>query len=494
MKYLHPIQETTYLSTTNAPNYRRIMRIFFQEYEKVHFQLYKEDVYEIIKTYPEFGDYSMEQLKSDLNALVEWKNLVTVQDPKRVYTIADYKNKQFRYSMSEYSVEIERMTVRLENLFIGSGSLSPNLFLRIYNGIEQFEDMESMPLKHVNEWWHNLQEDFRRLNQNYQDYLREFYSGNADRLLKSVEFILHKDRLITYLKDFVRELQYNSAMIETAMVKISDERVGYVLNRVVDSELEIPRTISETQESLKDNIAENVSGKWYILKNWFTGEDSSISERVRVMDITDDIIRKIVQNASMIVQLQNWGISRKSDYKKFIEMFLKCGDVGEAHKLSAHLFGIQRVRHYKVNSERSTDSIFSSTYEEEPSEFLLRPRTRKYKPRIDKSGFENKEFEKLLQRNAYLEQMEKDKRMVLKYIKGNRLDISAIDDVVPESTRIALLRWISAAGMSDSRTGRTEYGKKYKLIKNAGTCTLRCEDGNLVMPSYVLEFMEDANE
>ncbi len=494
MKYLHPIQETTYLSTINAPNYRKIMRIFFQEYEKVHFQLYKEDVYEIIKTHPEFQDYTMEQLKSDLNALVEWKNLVTVQDPKRVYTIADYKNKQFRYSMSEYSVEIERMTMRLENLFIGSGSLSPNLFLRIYHGIEQFEDMRSMPLKQVNEWWHNLQEDFRRLNQNYQDYLREFYSGNADKLLKSVEFILHKDRLITYLKDFVKELQVNSAMIETAIKKISDESGKIVLSRVVQSELEIPRTMSESRESLKENIADNVNRKWYILKNWFIGEGGSISERVRVMEITDDIIRKIVQNAAMIVQLQNWGISRKSDYKKFIEMFLKCSDVEEAHKLSAHLFGIQRVRHFKANAERSTDSIFSSTYEEEPSEFLLRPRTRKYKPRIDKSGFENKEFEKILQRNAYLEQMDEDKRMVLKYINKNKLDISAIDEVVPESTRTALLRWISAAGMTASKTGRTEYGKKYKLVKKTGICTLKCEDGNLVMPSYVLEFEEDADE
>lgn len=494
MKYLRPIQETTYLNTVNAPNYRKIMRIFFQEYEKVHFQLYKEDVYEIIKTYPEFQDYTMDQLKSDLNALVEWKNLVTVQDPRRVYTIADYKNKQFRYSMSEYSVEIERMTVRLENLFIGSGSLSPNLFLRIYHGIEEFEDMISMPLKQVNEWWHNLQEDFRRLNQNYQDYLREFYSGNADKLLKSVEFILHKDRLITYLKDFVKELQVNSAMIEAAIKGISVESQKIVMGRVVQSELEIPRTMSEGQELLKENIAENVNGKWDILRHWFVGEGGGISERVRVMEITDDIIRKIVQNAAMIVQLQNWGISRKNDYKKFIEMFLKCGSIGEAHKLSAHLFGIQRVRHYKVNTERSTDSIFSSTYEEEPSEFLLRPRTRKYKPRIDKSGFENKEIEKLLQKNAYLEQMEADKEMVLKYIKGNKLDVSAIDDVVPESTRTALLRWISIAGMTASKTGRTEYGKKFKLVKNEGTCTLKCKDGNLVMPVYVLEFEEDGDE
>ena len=36
--------------------------------------------------------------------------------------------------------------------------------------------------------------------------MREFYSGRAEKILKSVEFILHKDRFITYLKDFVQEI------------------------------------------------------------------------------------------------------------------------------------------------------------------------------------------------------------------------------------------------------------------------------------------------
>lgn len=42
-----------------------------------------------------FEDYSMDQLVLDLNALVKWKNLTPIQDPGRVYTIADYKNKQY---------------------------------------------------------------------------------------------------------------------------------------------------------------------------------------------------------------------------------------------------------------------------------------------------------------------------------------------------------------------------------------------------------------
>ena len=113
------------------------------------------------------------------------------------------------------------------------------------------------------------------------------------------------------------------------------------------------------------------------------------------MDITDEVIRKIMQNVALIVQIQNCGISRKEDYKKFIEMFAQCESVEEAHKLSAHIFGIQHVRHFKVNCPRSTDSINSDVFDELPSEYELKPHTRTYKPIIHKSGFESKALEKL---------------------------------------------------------------------------------------------------
>ena len=105
----------------NAQVYRKIMRCFYREYEKMNFQLYKEDVFKVLKEDELFEDYSMDQLVLDLNALVKWKNLTPIQDPGRVYTIADYKNKQYQYTMSEYAVEIERLTVRLENLISGIG-------------------------------------------------------------------------------------------------------------------------------------------------------------------------------------------------------------------------------------------------------------------------------------------------------------------------------------------------------------------------------------
>lgn len=491
MKYLESIQETIYLSAGNASQYRRIMRIFFIEYEKMHFQLYKEDVLELIREHPEFADYHMEQLKTDLEALVAWKNLIPIQDPKRVYTIAEYKNKQYRYTMSEYAVEIERMTVKLENLFLDSSSLSMNYFVRIESALNEMEQMNHRELKAVNEWWSNLQEDFKRLNRNYQDYLREFYSGKSDKVLKSIEFVIHKDRFISYLQEFVQQLQNKSIRIENIIKNLSRKTVNAVLEKVIESELAIPHPNAEIQNLRESAVRENIYGKWRSLSEWFISADNHPSESQRVLDITDEVIRKIIQNAALIVQLQNWGISRKEDYKKFIQMFAQCENVEEAHKLSAHVFGIQHVRHFKVNCPRSTDSINSGVFDEIPSEYELKPHTRTYKPRIHKSGFESKALEKLAQRNQYLKKLEEDKKLVTKYIRDKQLDISQIEDCISAATRETLLGWIAQANLTSSKSGRTEYGQAFHLIKREGSHTLKCEDGELVMPVYVFQFEDE---
>lgn len=71
------------------------------------------------------------------------------------------------------------------------------------DSLDRTEEMDRRDGKEIYEWWGNLQEDFKRLNQNYQDYLREFYSGRAEKLLKSVEFVVHKGRFIAYMEKLV---------------------------------------------------------------------------------------------------------------------------------------------------------------------------------------------------------------------------------------------------------------------------------------------------
>lgn len=491
MKYLSEIEEASYLSVPNAGRYRLIMRSFFREYEKMNFQLYKEDVLELVRQQDEYTGYTSEQLLLDLDSLVRWKNLVPIQDPGRVYTIAEYKNKQYRYVMSENAVEIERMTIRLENLFVEGGNLSANLFVRIEKSLEEVEDRKNANAGDNYAWWMNLQEDFRRLNQNYQDYLREFYSGKTDSLMKSVEFVLHKDRFIQYLNEFIVNVQKYSQRIAKTIKKISPVMEECLLDQIIISEMEIPHASRSDQGRQEKLIRENVYGRWNSLTSWFVDQPNHICECQKILVITQDIIRNLIQNAAMIVQIQNWGVSRKEDYKKFLTLFQNAKNLEEAHCLSAHIFGIQSIAHLKANMTMDSDGINNSVYQEEAMEYCFRPRVQTYKERRKQQGFSDKALEKYMQRMEYLRNIDMEKQLVMKYINNDRVVFSQINDVIPEGVRSVFLQWISNANISMDRVGRTEYGQRYRVIRREGYCTLHCEDGDLKMPAYELEFMDE---
>ena len=82
------------------------MRIFYDNYEKLKYWMYQEEVYAQMIQDPYFKDYRMDQCQQDLTALTEWKNLVTIEDTRKVSSIEEFKNKKFRYQMSEYSVDV----------------------------------------------------------------------------------------------------------------------------------------------------------------------------------------------------------------------------------------------------------------------------------------------------------------------------------------------------------------------------------------------------
>ena len=173
--------------------------------------------------------------------LTEWKNLNTIQDTKKVASIEEFKNKKYRYQMTEYSVEIERLVLRLENLFIEGASLEPTLLERIRRGIERFPEMMERDKNEVYTWWTDLNNDFVRLNQNYQDYMRELNSVKAEEMMKTTEFLVFKDRLIEYLRSFVRSLQVNAAFIEQCLKNTDRQVLRCLLEKIIQYELLIPR-------------------------------------------------------------------------------------------------------------------------------------------------------------------------------------------------------------------------------------------------------------
>lgn len=100
-KLRKPMLEAKYLNVDNTDRYRPIIRLFYLQYEKLKYWMYQEEVFEELKEDPYFEDYTPEQCQQDLAALSAWGNLVTIQDTRKVASIEEFKNKKFRYQLSE---------------------------------------------------------------------------------------------------------------------------------------------------------------------------------------------------------------------------------------------------------------------------------------------------------------------------------------------------------------------------------------------------------
>ena len=326
------------------------MRIFYENNEKLNYWLYQEDVYEEMKKDSYWSEYTIEQCQQDLASLVEWKNLNTMQDTKKVASIEEFKNKKYRYQISEYSVQIERLVLRLENLLVEGASLEPTLLERIRRNIEKFAQMVEEEQVEVNAWWNDLNSDFVRLNQNYQDYIRDLNSVRAEEMMHTKEFMVFKDRLIEYLRSFIKGLQRNVGVIEEYLRLLDEETKKQIFEKVAAYQFAIPRMDIELS---KKQIEENVIGRFQSIYNWFVATEGHENEAATLFDATNEIIRRITRYAAELSEKNSLGANRKEEYKKVAELFMKCEDVDEAHKMSAMVFGIERPVHISGDYDKA---------------------------------------------------------------------------------------------------------------------------------------------
>jgi len=483
-KLVRPITEVSYLRADNADRYRIIIRYFYEEYEKIHYWLYKEDIYEMLMQTNRYPNYTMETCMSDLQFLVNWGNLTAVQDTAKVHSLEEFYNRKYRYQLNEYTIEIERMTIRLENLEIEGASLEPSLLERIRHAILDLPHMIDKSDKEVSSWWNDLNNDFIRLNRNYQDYIRTLNSAQAEKMMLTQEFLIFKDKIIQYLRSFVKELQEKALILEPYIKDIPQDTITTILHKVVAYEMSIPRIDIVLNES---ELYAKSSGRWNSLYHWFVGEHED-SEVSKMSDITNDIIRKITRYAQQIGELHNQGANKTEEYRHLANLFGKCSSLEDAHRMSAMVFGVDQCLHFRNLHNRMTDSIDSGVYEEDAMYYDLEYRTRiaaaksKRKPAVDYSL--EKEMEKL----RIMEQQEQEQRRLQTYIHKGIIAFQEISYLDATSRKI-LLDWLSKGLASPSHRARTQWGESFTVDDtNRHICKITCEDGNFFMPAFRIVF------
>ncbi len=484
-KLIKPIREVNYLRVENVDRYRVIIRYFFLEYEKIHYWLHKEDVYSMMIETHMFENYTMDQCQQDLQSLVDWGNLTAIQDSNKVRTIEDFKNKKYRYQLSEYSVEIERMTIRLEKLETEGASLEPTLLERIYNQLMQYEQMQNKNTMEINGWLQLLLTDFIRLNQNYQDYIKTLNSAKAEELMKTTEFLVFKDKLINYLRTFVMIMQDKGGLIADLLKHINEDELDFLLKKAAEYELSIPRL---DVELVFEDVYTNFKDKWNSLYRWFIGTNG-ISEMDRLYDVTNEIIRKMTRYAQQIAEMTNRGSNRKELYYHLINVFGKCEDINEAHKLSAFVFGVEDCIHLNYIKPRMSDDINGSVFKESPSAISFDPHSRIARKKYVRKPANDYTLEREMQRIEIEKQLEQEKERINQLIDNNTIDFKNLP-TIHASTRKKLLTWLSKALEQPDFINKTDEGDIYYIDddKMNEEIVMKCEDGEFVMPHFRIIF------
>lgn len=488
-KLTRPLTEAKYLNADNVDRYRSIMRIFYENYEKLKYWMYQEEVYAEMIRDPYFSEYREEQCQQDLAALTEWKNLLTIQDTRKVSSIEEFKNKKFRYQMSEYSVEIERLVLRLENLFVEGASLEPTLLERIRRNVERFSEMASKETDEVYLWWNDLNNDFIRLNQNYQDYIRDLNSVKAEEMMRTKQFLVFKDKLVEYLRNFIKGLQRNVGIIEEYLRLLDEDVLVQVLDKVNTYELSIPRMDVEMSREL---IEEKTRGRYLSIRNWFVAENGQENEAGKLFDATNEIIRRITRYATQLSEKNALGANRREEYRKVAEIFLKCEELSEAQKMSAMVFGLECPWHLKGELVRETESMNKGVYDEAAMEIVLKPRVRTYREKSRRSSIRDTSQEKEETRKRLMQQLQADRKNIELLEQNGRIDFSSLPVIDPRIREI-LLKWLSDALEDPGYCARTDDGRQYYLdmehVKER--CVVHCEDGNFTMPRVSIVFQEE---
>lgn len=479
--FMDSIPETKYLSAENCTAYRFIMRLFYLEYQKMSYQLDKETIFSKLQMESGLLSYTPEQLGRDLDQLTQWKNLTAIQDPRKAYTIADFKNKRYQYMLTQRALEVEHMTVQLEELATRAAGLSTNAFRQILEHLNQAESLESLTPREIDTWWGNLQREFEAMSRQYQDYLRRFYDPGPERSIKPLEFITYKRQLIRYLQEFIQDLQHSAARIQARLESFSPEQERRILDLVCQGEQARPDYMPSWEQEIR---ARNET-VWKSIRDWFIGSNSTARQ---VLEINDRVIEKVAREANALVQRQNMS-GNKTELRHIMTLFAKSPSLDDAHRLSALVFGAQHARHFTVGAERAEFHSGTSVYDAPPIECVLQPRTRAFKERRQRGGFADKSAEKAAQREKILQEAQTLRQEVMSYIRDGKLDFSALERPVTPAVRAVMLSWIQVASLAPDGRARTQYGQAYALhIRENRVCRLLCTDGVLTMPDCVLIF------
>lgn len=480
------VVEATYLSTEKSDKYRAILRFFYTQHERLREFLFPEEVYAHLSEYPFFSDYELDELHNDLASLVKWGNLRAQQESGKVRTVEEFKKRRYRYQITPYTVEFERMLIHFEQESeTFGGSLEKTQFERLYQGLERIKGSTEESPEECAQHWDDLLTYFKKITQNTSDYFAYLRSEEASEQMKSEAFLLYKDQFTLYLREFIIALQRTATGIQDAMISLSRDEMREFFKKVAEHQEKVFRFDKLIQD--EDQLTE-LEETWFNVKAWFLGDRNGESQYENVQTQTNDAIRRITRLVQRLGERSQFHRSRKADYLHLANWFLTLPSLEEVHKLSSVVFGVTHTKHIYCDDIPS-DDIYTDVWDEAPMSHERVPKIREYREKTKAAALEDYTELKEQAMREHLEQRLMERKVINSYRTGRDIVLENLP-VVDSFVRKVFLSWIGKAMARADHTIKTEYGDQVQvLLDPSKRITLKSQDGELSMPAVTFRYL-----
>ncbi|MFH5185604.1 TIGR02677 family protein [Paenibacillus sp. TAB 01] len=491
------IKETKYLSEDKAGIYRPICRVLFQK-TALEFQGSMYTISEILtdlKQRPEFEgrfiDLTEKELDDALKSLEKWGNVLGHQDTSKAKRIEELKNRRSLYSITDITIELERMIEGLQNSLRSIRGIEferhiPDRMMEELDKLKKWKEGQPYDLRIV---WKELMDRFKSLQTESSNFFAQISraSFNED-MMRTASFLAYKEKFVQMLRNFVLVIMDKQEKVRQYFHEISDENIQRIVDHIVTKE--------EAADISGDfNVEESRSARlseWQGLKGWFV-EINGKKPGVRfLIDQAKNTIVRVVKIAEQITDRYNHFKSRKNDCLQIARLLARAETIEECHRLSAYVFGVQQTFHFFAMPKRSDDH-HDTIWEYDPHEVTIFKnvpgrRAGKIKHALDENPL--KEYE-------LLKQHQEHQMIIRRYFDELTVDGRIVFEELPvlhPIIRNILLELIGQASASSKKIARTDNGIKFRLTKRSDRwIQVRFTDGTLTMKDLEIERVEGVN-
>ena len=257
---MEKIWPVNYLTVDNVTRYRKIMRYFYKKHRQMQGSMYRPDILEMMQA--EFSlEYSETEVDQDLDSLVTWGNLQKQQEMIRPKSIEEYRNKNFRFQITEEGILVEEMIYQLTaKKHVARGALDEQSVNKLLNLLQKVVEPED----DITSLWLDIRKEFRSVGEDTANYIGYINSPEVDSRMKTEQFLIYKDKFVNYLRDFISRIQSLQYPFVQAVTRVNEMDKNALIDAMLIKEREIP---SLGDEISREEVEEQILGEIEALKN-----------------------------------------------------------------------------------------------------------------------------------------------------------------------------------------------------------------------------------